>query len=58
MYAHVKLLHVIRVVIFVSKRDCERVSPAMLLAGSRHCERDKIPADPDFGFSKAPVGVP
>ena len=43
----------------IEKRDCERVSPAMFLAGGgRHCERDEILADPDFDFSKAPVGVP
>ena len=43
----------------IEKRDCERVSPAMLLTGGgRRCERDEILADPDFDFSKAPVGVP
>jgi hypothetical protein len=44
---------------YLEKSDCERVSPAMLLAGGSKCrEMDGILVDFDLGLSGAPVGVP
>ena len=60
MYAHVKLLHAIRVVIFVSREIVSVSTRSCFLRGVAGVvsERDKILADSDFGFSNAPVGVP